>query len=127
MASLSRDEVYSKMNEFHEHPAFQQQGLARLQEIDREEDDARHQEAKAMHAESLAESKAMHGEIKRMERWGIVVAVLLACVGPLLDRFGCSHKSDLPLSPPVRQESILSPKPSDAAKSQERAPISEIE
>ena len=131
MANLNRDEVYRKMNEFHELPAFQQQGIARLQEIDREEDDARHQEAKSMHAASMAEARGMHeevmaetrkmhGQLHSLERWGFWVAVALGLVA-LLDFFGFSPKSKSEAAPHSETKVEALPKLLDDAKSQEPA------
>ena len=60
-------------------------GNQRLREISQEE-------ACAMHNEVLAETRAMHGQIQRVEHWGIGIAVFLG-IFSMLDFFGCSYKS----------------------------------
>lgn len=114
MRGLNRNEVRRKMLEYHELAYMQKAGLERLQEIDREEAEARHQEAtkeaRNMHQEVMEETRKMHRQLHKLERWGFWVGVALGLVA-LLDFFGCSPKTKSEVSRPLSPETQTSPTP----------------
>lgn len=91
-ALSSRDEVIQLMYSARGKQEYLEAGRLVLEEMEQAKTAKQHQAV-------LAETQKMHGQIQRLEHWGLGVAVFLG-IFSMLEFFGCGPKSKSDSTPP---------------------------